>query len=81
VIGDADDDRIDPPGFRLDHLAVIDIGPSILEAGLGSIEVIGIDVAQCDDVLTLDAVDVGGGAVGRADAGDPQLTVRRPLGR
>ena len=76
MIGGADDDRIDSASLGFDHFPVVDIGPGVLELRLGSIEVVGVDVAQRDDVLAFDTVDVGRSPVGRAHAGDPQLLIR-----
>ena len=81
MVGGTDNHRVDAAGFGFDHLAIIHVGPSILESGLGAIEVIGVDVTQGNDVLALDTLDVGGGTVGRANTRDSQFLVGGPFGR
>ena len=75
MVGRADHHGVDLAGFLVDHLAIVGIGAGARKPRRGPVQVVLVHVAQGDDVLALDAVDVRRGPIGRADAGDVQLLV------
>jgi len=75
MIGRADDDCVNFVCFSFDHLSVIRVRSSVLEASFLRSHVVRIDVAEGNDVLSSNAVDVGKGPVGRSDTGDYELFV------
>jgi hypothetical protein len=76
VVGGAHHHGIDLAGFLVDHLAIVGIRAGARKPRRGPIEIILVHVAQGDDVLALNAVDVRRGPIGRTHASDVQLFVR-----
>jgi hypothetical protein len=75
VVGRGADDGVDV--FLVEALAPVDVGLG-LRVGLGGLlEVVGVNIAQGDDVLARDLVQVAPAAPAHADAGDVELLAGR----
>jgi len=77
VVGCADDHGVDVPAHGIQHSPEVGEGPGPGEPRGRLGEAAGVDVAQGDDVLALDAAEVGPPAPADADDGDVELLVGR----